>query len=294
MLALPRFVLPSLLALPILLGGFAPIGTPETCGAEKTEKQVTKYARFQSGSTIAYGIVEGDLIRQIDGDLFGSWKKTDKTHALSSVRLLVPTQPTQVLAMAGNYKSHLKDAEIPPKFLIPQPFFKTPSCLVADGEKIVIPPGTEDVHYEAELVIVIGKRAKNVSEADALSYVFGVTCGNDVSARDWQKNDVQWWRAKGSDTFGPVGPVIVSGLNYDNLMLELRLNGETKQKQSTKDFIHNISKQVSAISACVALNPGDLIFTGTPGNTAAIKPGDVVEVELEGVGVLKNGVVAGK
>lgn len=258
------------------------------------DRQATKYVRFQAGNTVAYGLLEGESIRQISGDLFGAWKKTDQTYPMSSVKLLAPTEPSQVLAMAGNYKSHLKEADIPPKFQIPQPFFKTPSCLIADGEKIVIPKGTEEVHFEAELVIVIGKKCKNVSEQEALSYVFGVTCGNDVSARDWQKNDVQWWRAKGSDTFGPCGPVIVSGLNYDDLLVELRLNGEVKQSQRTSDFIHSVSKQVSFLSQCVTLNPGDLIFTGTPGKTSPIKPGDVVEVSIEGVGKLTNSVTAAK
>lgn len=188
----------------------------------------------------------------------------------------------------------VKPGEVPEKFQIPQPFFKSPSCLIATGEEIVIPEGTAEVHYEAELVIVIGKRAKNVSEDQALDYVLGVTCGNDVSARDWQKNDVQWWRAKGSDTFGPVGPYIVSGVNYDDLLLQLRLNGEVKQEQRTSDFIQSVPEMVSFVSRHITLHPGDLIFTGTPGKTSAIKPGDVVEVELEGVGVLKNGVAAAK
>jgi 2-keto-4-pentenoate hydratase/2-oxohepta-3-ene-1,7-dioic acid hydratase in catechol pathway len=121
-----------------------------------------------------------------------------------------------------------------------------------------------------------------------------VTCGNDVSARDWQKGDLQWWRAKGSDTFGPCGPYIVSGLNYDDLLLTLRLNGEVKQKQRTSDLIHGVAAIVSWISRHVTLEPGDLIYTGTPGETTAMKPGDVVEVELEGVGVLRNGVEAAR
>lgn len=252
----------------------------------------TKYARFEAEGKVSYGLVENDHIRRLSGDLFGDWKKTEQTYPLSSVKLLAPTQPSQVLALAGNYKSHLKDAEIPEKFKIVQPFFKSPSCLVGQGDKIVLPKDSAPVHYEAELVVVIGKKCKNVSEADAGKYVFGVTCGNDVSARDWQKNDVQWWRAKGSDTFGPCGPFIVSGINYENLMMQLRLNGEVLQKQSTADLIHGINKTVAVISQHVTLNPGDLIFTGTPGKTSEIKPGDVVEVDIEHVGVLKNPVVA--
>ena len=123
-------------------------------------------------------------------------------------------------------------------------------------------------------------------------YVLGVTCGNDVSARDWQTNDIQWWRAKGHDTFGPVGPIIVAGLNNDDLLLRLRLNGEVKQEQRTKDLLYKVAEIVSWASQHVTLEPGDLIFTGTPGVTSAMKPGDIVEVELEGVGVLRNPCVA--
>jgi 2-keto-4-pentenoate hydratase/2-oxohepta-3-ene-1,7-dioic acid hydratase in catechol pathway len=259
----------------------------------------TRYLRFQAGETIAYGILEGEHVRQLDGDLFGAWKKTDKTHPLADVKILIPTRPTQVLALAGNYKSHLSDAVIPPKFQIPQPFFKSPSCLVPHGAEIVIPkdaPGP--VHYEAELTIVIGKTCRKVSKEQALEYVFGVTCGNDVSERYWQNDpenkDVQWWRAKGADTFGPVGPYIVTGVNYDDLLLRLRLNGEVKQEERTSQFINNIAEQVSYISKYITLHPGDLIFTGTPGKTESLKPGDVVEVELEGVGVLRNKVAAEK
>jgi 2-keto-4-pentenoate hydratase/2-oxohepta-3-ene-1,7-dioic acid hydratase in catechol pathway len=296
--------------------------------SQAADAKVQRYARFQIGNTVAYGIVERDQVRQIDGDLFGSWKPTDHTYPLTSVKLLVPVaRPSQVLALAGSYKSHLgggnlvttvvtttkvttssasgestsdsittveteKPGEVPLKFQTPQVFFKTPSCLIGQGENIVIPPGTKEVHYEAELVIVIGRKAKNVGEEEARACILGVTCGNDVSARDWQKNDVQWWRAKGSDTFGPVGPYIASGINYDDLLMKLRLNGKVLQEERTSQLIHNVPSLVSFISRHVTLEPGDLIFTGTPGKTSAIKPGDQVEVEIEGIGTLTNKVVA--
>ena len=132
----------------------------------------------------------------------------------------------------------------------------------------------------------------NISKEHALDFVLGVTCGNDISAREWQKNDVQWWRAKGSDTFGPCGPCITSGLDYDNLQMKLRLNGKVMQNENTRYFINDVRTMVSFISHHVALNPGDLIFTGTPGTTSKINPGDTVEVKIEGVGVLRNKVVA--
>lgn len=264
-------------------------------GAAAAEPKVTKFARFEpQGGRPAYGLVKGDRVTQIEGTPYGQWKETDKSFALAEVKLLVPARPTQVLALAGNYRSHLPDEKITEKFQIPQIFFKSPSCLVPHGADIVIPKGATNVHYEAELVVVIGKRAKAVPEAKALEYVLGVTCGNDVSARDWQRNDVQWWRAKGSDTFGPCGPYLVSGLNYDDLRLQLRLNGKVLQDQRTKDLIHNVSKTVSFISDHVTLHPGDLIYTGTPAKTSAMNPGDLVEVEIEGVGVLANRVRAEK
>jgi 2-keto-4-pentenoate hydratase/2-oxohepta-3-ene-1,7-dioic acid hydratase in catechol pathway len=287
--------------------------------------KVQRFVRYESQGKASYGLLEGKLVRRIEGDLFGKWKATDDTVALDQVKLLVPTTPTQVLAMAGNYQSHLGDGgtvttittvtkvttdaknnttsdsnttiesrnsdEVPKLFQTPQPFYKSPSCLTANGTNIVLPRDVGVVHYEAEMVVVIGKTARNVPREDALDYVFGVTCGNDVSAREWQKGDVQWWRAKGSDTFGPCGPAIVCGLDYDNLMMELRLNGEVRQKESTKQLIHDVAGTLSFISRYVTLHPGDLIFTGTPGQTDEIKAGDVVEVEIEGVGVLRNKVV---
>jgi 2-keto-4-pentenoate hydratase/2-oxohepta-3-ene-1,7-dioic acid hydratase in catechol pathway len=256
------------------------------------ERPIRKYVRFQKAQTVAYGLLEGQRVRQIDGTPFGAWKQTQKTFALSEVRLLVPTQPSKVLAVARNYQSHLGPATdiAAPKH--PELFYKPPSCLAAYGENIVIPPGTTNVHFEGEMVVVIGRRAKNVPPSRAADYVLGVTCGNDVSARDWQQNDIQWWRAKGSDTFGPCGPVIVSGLNHDDLLLQLRVNGQVRQQQRTRDLLQGVANLVSFASRHITLEPGDLIFTGTPGQTSVLKPGDVVEVELEGVGVLRNTVVA--
>ena len=154
------------------------------------------------------------------------------------------------------------------------------------------PADAENVHYEAELVLVIGRKAKNVSEAEALDYVFGVTAGNDVSARAWQRSDLQWFRAKASDTFGPLGPVVATGLDPANLMVEGRHNGKTVQRERSGDLLFGPAAIVSFVSRYVTLLPGDVIFTGTPGATAALAPGDVFEVEVEGVGILRNPVVA--
>jgi len=259
--------------------------------ARAADSKAVLFARFQKGATVSYGIVEGDRIRALSGDIFGTWQKTDTSHALADVKLLAPTAPSKVLALAGNYRDHLGQTPVPEH---PEIFFKSPTSVIPAGEKIVIPPGTADVHYEAEFVIVIGKRAKNVPAEKALDYVFGITCGNDVSARDWQKNDRQWWRATGSDTFGPCGPYVVSGINYDDLRMRLRQNGTQKQEHGVKDMIHGPAIIVSWISQHVTLEPGDLIFTGTSGKTQPIKAGDVVEVEIDGYCILKNAVEAAK
>jgi 2-keto-4-pentenoate hydratase/2-oxohepta-3-ene-1,7-dioic acid hydratase in catechol pathway len=259
----------------------------QTVFAEEPTGQ--RFVRFAAGDAIAYGVVEGDRVRQIAGDLFGQWQPTDVTYPMAKVKLLVPTRPTNVLALAGNYRSHLGDQAA---HAHPELFLKPLSCLIATGEKIVLPDGSDPVHAEAELVIVIGKRAKKVPVDQALAYVFGVTCGNDVSARQWQSNDVQWTRAKGSDTFGPCGPIIARGIDYDNLQLRLRVNGQVQQQQRTSDLVHGVAETVSWASRYMTLEPGDLIYTGTPGHTPTLHPGDQVEVEIEGIGTLSNHVVA--
>lgn len=257
--------------------------------AMTSAQDVKKYIRYQKDGAVAYGQVEGDKVRKLEGE-FANFRATDQVVNLADVEILVPTTPSKVIALAGNYKDHLgADSPVPAN---PEPFFKLASCLQKHEGVVIQPKDTEPVHYEAEVVIVIGKTCKNVSEADAMNYVFGVTCGNDISARVWQKNDKQWWRAKGSDTFGPVGPYIVSGVDYNNLEISLRVNGEERQRSNTKVLIHGIASTIAFISKSVTLEPGDLIYTGTPGQTQGMNPGDVVEVEIEGVGVLRNKIVA--
>ena len=258
--------------------------------AAAEQQSVTRYVRYSLGGATSYGILEGDAIRELKGDLFASPAPTGRRVKLAEVRLLPPCVPSKVIAVGLNYKTHLGErsaAEYPGLFA------KYPTSIIATEENIVIPPDAANVHYEGEMVVVIGKRAKNVSKADAKSYVFGVTAGNDVSERDWQKQDLQWFRAKASDTFGPLGPAIVTGLNYDDLLLETKLNGEVVQSQRTKDLIFDVATIVSYLSRYVTLEPGDVIFSGTPGTTRAFKPGDTIEVVIEGIGTLRNRAVKG-
>jgi 2-keto-4-pentenoate hydratase/2-oxohepta-3-ene-1,7-dioic acid hydratase in catechol pathway len=249
---------------------------------------VTQFIRFDSGSGERAGILDGETIREISGDLFGSHTETGVTHQLSTVRLLCPIRPGKILAVGLNYKSHLGGRPQPAH---PEIFYKPVSALQNPEGPIVIPRDATDLHYEGELVAVIGKQVKNASPDEARAAIFGVTCGDDVSERNWQNGsgkDLQWWRAKGCDTFAPLGPAIVTGLDYGNLLLQTRLNGEVVQKQSTSDLIFDCAAIVSWASGWVTLNPGDIIYTGTPGSTRKLSPGDVVEVEIEGIGILRN------
>ena len=250
--------------------------------------QVTKYVRYSAAGKTSYGVLEGDQVRELRGDLFGDLQRTGRSLPLSQVKLLAPSVPGKVIAVGLNYQTHLGERSAA---TYPGLFAKLPSSIIATEEPILYPADAENLHYEGEMVVVIGKRASKVRKEEAAQYVFGVTAGNDVSERNWQKTDLQWFRAKASDTFGPLGPAIVRGLDYNNLLLQTRLNGEVVQSQRTRDLIFDVDAIVSYVSQYVTLLPGDVIYTGTPGTTRAMKPGDVVEVELEGVGVLRNRVV---
>jgi 2-keto-4-pentenoate hydratase/2-oxohepta-3-ene-1,7-dioic acid hydratase in catechol pathway len=249
---------------------------------------MTRYVRYRNGSSTAYGILEGEIVRELRGEPWGGHSETSATHPLASLQLLNPCQPTKVLAVGRNYKSHLGNRTHPQH---PEIFLKPLTALQDPEGAIAIPRDATDVHYEGEMVIVIGKHAKGISRQEAPAAIFGVTAGNDVTDRNWQygeRKDVQWWRAKGSDTFAPAGPAIVSGIDYDNLLLQTRLNGEVVQQERTSDMIFDCATVVSWISGWVTLLPGDIIFTGTPQTTRRLSAGDVVEVELEGAGVLRN------
>lgn len=251
--------------------------------------EVTKYVRFEKDGRSAYGVIEGESVRELSAAPWLQGKATGRTAKLADVKLLAPAEPSKIICAGLNYKSHIGQQQVAKYVGL---FSKFPTSIVPHEANIVYPSDASNLHYEGELVIVIGKKAHNVPREQALDYVFGVTAGNDVSERAWQREDLQWLRAKGADTFGPLGPWVVTGLNYQDLLLETRVNGKTLQSQRTKDLIFDIPYLVSYISKYVTLMPGDVIYTGTPGTTSAMKPGDVVEVEIEGVGVLRNKVVS--
>ncbi len=253
----------------------------------------TAFMRYRKDAGVHYGILDGDRLHQLEGNPLETRRTTGTVHQLSEVRTLVPCEPRQILAVGRNYRSHLKGRPAPSR---PEIFYKPFNSLQDPESPIVVPAEADEVHLEGELVVVIGRTARNVSLEQAESSIFALTCGNDVSARGWQRGpdqDLQWWRAKGCDTFGPVGPVMVQGLDHRNLQLQTRLNGQVVQQQTTADLIFDCTTVVSYISRYLTLNPGDLIFTGTPGATDWLKPGDVVEVDIGGIGVLSNPVEAG-
>jgi len=236
---------------------------------------------------VKYGRVIGSRIEVLIGDLFSVSKLSGEMLDYNSVKLLPPVDARKVFAVGLNFASHIASrADGPPPL-----FLKLPSSLAADKQDIVLHKDANNVHFEGELVVVIGKRAKNVSIDKAAEYIFGVTVGNDLTERSWQSRDLQWLRAKASDGFGPVGPVIAPSLDYNNLLLTTRLNGKVVQQENTRNMIHKPSKVISYLSRYVTLEPGDMVFMGTPGRTRSLSNGDVVTVQIENVGILTNRIV---
>ena len=264
--------------------------------------EIQKIARFrtQEGKTY-YGVLRDEKhLTVIDGSVFGGFKLQKRTFKLKDVRLMYPVDPSDIVAIGVNYKSHASETghDVPERPIV---FLKASSSVLSPEEPIVLPhllPG--EVDYEAELAVIIGRTCKNVSEEKALDYVLGYTCGNDVSARDAQlKLDKQWARGKSCDTFCPLGPWIVRGIEPDNLKIESRLNGEVMQSSNTSQMVFNVRQLISFISHNKTLRPGDVIMTGTPEGVGVardpkvfLRPGDVIEVEIEHIGTLRNPVRA--
>lgn len=262
------------------------------CVSTAAAQAQVKYVKYAAAGTTSWGILESDTtIQAISGAPWAGGKATGRRVKVADVTFLAPAEPKKVIAAGLNYKSHIGQAS-PAQYV--GLFAKFPTSLTGHGQPIVYPKDATNLHYEAEICVVIGKRAQHITEAQVKDHVFGVTPCNDVSERNWQRDDLQWFRAKAADTFGPMGPALVSNVDYTKLKLIGRLNGQVVQETTTDLLIFDIDNIVSYTSRYITLEPGDVIFTGTPGTTKAMKPGDTFEVEVVGVGTLKNPVVAAK
>ncbi|MDH3603767.1 MAG: fumarylacetoacetate hydrolase family protein [Candidatus Tectomicrobia bacterium] len=256
-----------------------------------------KWCRFQAGNQVAYGTIEGNTVTAVDGSPFDSYTPTNSTYPLDTVKLLVPVIPPTFYAAGINYREHVteiakqrgEEPQFPPQADIG---YRANNALIATNENIVIPKDATDVvQYEGELVVVMGKTCHKVSEDNVLDYVLGYTIGNDVSERTWQRGDRTLWRAKNTDTFKPMGPWIVTGLNPDDLHVSITLNGTEVYKYAISGAIFGVRHFLSRMSQYLTLYPGDVVWMGTDGSSENLKHGDVVEIGIDGIGMLRNPIV---
>jgi 2-keto-4-pentenoate hydratase/2-oxohepta-3-ene-1,7-dioic acid hydratase in catechol pathway len=247
-----------------------------------------RIVRYQlGGDAPRYGWVHEDQVGEIEGDVFGNYMRREATLSVSAVRLLAPVAPSKILCVGRNYVEHAKElGNVVPK--IPLIFMKPPSAVIGPGEAIIIPQQSKQVEFEGELVVVVGKRGRNITAEKAKQLILGYTVGNDVTARDLQKSDELWTRAKGFDTFCPFGPWIDTDFDVADAVISTRVNNEPRQMGSTQDMTFSVATLIAYVSSIMTLMPGDLLFTGTPSGVGALKGGDEVVVEIEGLGVLRN------
>lgn len=249
------------------------------------------YVRFNNNNEIREGYLQGDKVYYLNGPMLEGGVAGEAYVNLASVHLLAPCVPSKVVCVGLNYKDHAAEMNetLPSEPLL---FIKPSTSVIGHQEFIVAPSHSKRLDYEAELAIVIAKRAKNVSAEDASAYIFGYSCANDFTARDLQLGDKQWTRGKSFDTFCPIGPGIVRTINHDNAQIELTVNGEVRQKSNLNQLIFNAQQVVSYISTHMTLLPGDVILTGTPHGVGPVSPGDTMTVTIEGIGSLTNQLVA--
>ena len=246
-----------------------------------------RLVRFNSGGSTSYGVLDGDSIRQIMGEPFAEINYSGETFSLADVKLLAPVEPKKIVLVGLNFASHAAEIhqETPSEPLI---FFKPSSAVIASGEEIVLPHQSTQVEIEAELTVVIGKRAKNVSQEKVSDYILGYTVANDVTARDIQFSDLQWARSKAFDSFCPVGPWIETDFVPENKRISSTINGETKQDASTSEMVYSPEYLISYISHNFTLEPGDIVLTGSPAGISMVVAGDVVQCSIEGIGTLHS------
>ena len=250
-----------------------------------------KIVRMKSGDDIAYGVADVEGVLVYNGSPFVAWEPTEIVVPWHNVTLLSPVIPTKVMAVGRNYEDHASEvgAEVPDEPVI---FMKPATSVIGPNANVVYPSISHEVHHEAELAVVINKPARHVKAEDASQYIFGYTAANDVTARDLQRKDGQWIRGKGFDTFCPLGPAIETELDpLERLAVICKVNGDVRQAGFTSDMVFGVAELVEFITAFTTLLPGDVILTGTPSGVGKVEPGDVMEVEVDGIGLLTNRVV---
>lgn len=251
-----------------------------------------KIVRIKSGDDISYGVADAEGVLIYNGSPFVAWEPTEIVVPWPSVSLLSPVIPTKVMCVGKNYEDHAAefDGAVPAEPLI---FMKPATSVIGANASVVHPALSHEVHHEAELAVVISRPARNVKAEDASQYIFGYTAANDVTARDLQRADGQWTRAKGFDTFCPLGPAIETELDpLERLAVICRVNGDVRQAGFTSDMVFGVAEIIEYITAFATLLPGDVILTGTPSGVGKVEPGDLMEVEVDGIGTLANRVVA--
>ncbi len=256
-----------------------------------------RFVRYQSKDDAPrYGWIlsdptSGDKVGPVEGNPFGEFRRLEATLPLSSVRLLAPVQPSKIINVGRNYFAHAKehDAEVPE---IPLLFLKPPSSLIGIGDTIRLPPQSQQVEHEGELVVVIGKRGRYIPLERTPDHIFGYTVGNDVTARDLQRKDGQWTRSKGFDTFCSIGPWIETDFDPSDALLTCHVNDGLRQMSSTREMAFHVNQLVAFASTVMTLEPGDILMTGTPSGVGPLLPGDIVKVEIKGLGILQNPVAA--
>ncbi len=249
--------------------------------------RIIRYELKDGNSKPRYGWMLADKVGEIGGNVFGRYRRKEAETPLADVKLVAPSEPSKIVCVGRNYVDHARELgnEVPK---VPLLFLKPPSSIIPHGGIVLLPPQSAQVEHEAELVVVIGKRGRNITTENAKKYIFGYTLGNDITARDLQKTDGQWTRAKGFDTFCSFGPWIDTEFDPADAVITCRVNGQMRQMASTRDMVFNVPTLIAYISSVMTLEPGDLIFTGTPEGVGELKNGDDVVVEIEGLGVLKN------
>jgi 2-keto-4-pentenoate hydratase/2-oxohepta-3-ene-1,7-dioic acid hydratase in catechol pathway len=253
-----------------------------------------RYSIGKQSPRLGWVLSQGDeelWVGPVEGTLYGEFRRLEANQPLSAVRLHAPVTPSKIICVGRNYVAHAKEhqAEVPE---IPLLFLKPPTSIIGPEESIVLPPQSQQVEHEAELVVVIGKRGRWIPPEDAMKHVLGYTIGNDVTARDLQRRDGQWTRSKGFDTFCPIGPWIETEFDPADGVISCHVNGEMRQMSSTRDMVFSVRQLIAFASSVMTLEPGDIMMTGTPAGVSPLHPGDIVEITIEGIGKLRNPVIA--